>query len=57
VIFLGGGRRAFTGCPRLPKGWPSGLAGAPEVASAPRGPGFGSLAGNLAQSLPQVPQE
>jgi len=49
-----GGSRAFTGCPRLPKGWPSGLAVAPKVASAPRGPGFGSLAGNPVQSLPQA---
>jgi len=51
-----GGSRAFTGCPRLPKGWPSGLAVAPKVASAPRGPGFGSLAGNPVQSLPQATQ-
>jgi hypothetical protein len=54
VDFLGGGR-AFAGCPRLPKGWPSWFAGAPKVASAPSGPGFGTLAGNLAQSLPQWP--
>jgi len=51
-----GGSRAFTGCPRLPKSWPSGLAVAPKVASAPRGPGFGSLAGNPVQSLPQATQ-
>jgi len=38
-----GGSRAFTGSPRLPKGRPSGLAGAPKVASAPRGPAFGTL--------------
>jgi hypothetical protein len=28
---------------------------APKVASAPRGPGSGRLAGNLVQSLPQGP--
>jgi hypothetical protein len=33
---------------------PSGLAVAPKVASAPRGPRFGSLAGNPVQSLPQA---
>jgi hypothetical protein len=49
---LGGGR-AFTGSPQLPKGWPSGLAVAPKVASAPRGPGFGNFAGYPVQSLPQ----
>jgi len=49
-----GGSRAFTGCPRLPEGGPSGLAGAPKVASAPRGHGSGTLAGNLVQSLPQA---
>jgi hypothetical protein len=38
-------------------GWPSGLAVAPKVASAPRGPGPGTLAGCLAQSLPQAPQK
>ena len=54
VDFLGGGR-AFAGCPRLPKGWPSWFAVAPKVASAPSGPGFGTLAGNLAQSLPLWP--
>ena len=52
-----GGRRAFTGCPRLAEVWPSGLAVAPKVASAPRGPGFGMLAGNPVQSLPQVPPD
>ena len=39
-----GGRRAFRATPRLPKGWPSWFAGAPKVASAPSGPGFGTLA-------------
>jgi len=50
----GGGCRAFAGSPRLPEDRPSGLAWAPKVASAPRGPGSGILAGNLAQSLPQA---
>jgi hypothetical protein len=48
-----GGRRAFAGSPRWAEVWPSGLAGAPKVASAPRGPGSAPLAGNPAQSLPQ----
>jgi hypothetical protein len=52
-----GGVRAFTGCPRLAEGWPSGLAVAPKVASAPRGPGSATLAGNPAQSLPQAHQK
>jgi hypothetical protein len=38
----------------LPEGWPSGLAVAPKVASAPRGPGSGTLAGNPVQSLLQA---
>ena len=50
-----GGRRAFTGCPRLAEVWPSGLAVAPKVASAPRGPGSATLAGNRVQSLPPAP--
>ena len=49
-----GGRRAFAGSPRWAEGWPSGLAGAPKVASAPRGPGSAPLAGNLVQSLPRA---
>ena len=52
ILGVLGGSRAFTGCPRLPEGGPSGLAGAPKVASAPRGPPFSPLAGNPAQSLP-----
>jgi len=40
-----GGSRAFWATPRLPKGWPSWFAVAPKVASAPSGPGFGTLAG------------
>jgi transcriptional regulator with XRE-family HTH domain len=35
-------------------GWPSGLAVAPKVASAPRGPIPATLAGNLVQSLPRA---
>ncbi len=34
--------------------WPSGLAVAPKVASAPRGPGSATLAGNRVQSLPRA---
>jgi hypothetical protein len=33
------GCRAFTGSFAVAGGWPSGLAVAPKVASAPRGPG------------------
>jgi len=54
-IFLGGSR-AFRACPRLPEGCPSGLAVAPKVASAPRGPGSANLAGKPLQSLPQAPR-
>ena len=49
--------RAAAGFRRLSAvagGWPSGLAVAPKVASAPRGPGFGTLAGKLLQSLPRA---
>jgi hypothetical protein len=49
---FGGGSRAFTGSPRLPVVGPSGLAGAPKVASAPRGPATATLAGSPVQSLP-----
>jgi hypothetical protein len=45
LLFIVGGSRAFRATPRLPKGWPSWFAGAPNVASAPSGPGFGTLAG------------
>ena len=41
--------------PQLPEGWPSGLAVAPKVASAPRGPGSGKLRTYLVQSLPRCP--
>ena len=53
-MFFIGRLRAFAGSPRWPEGVPSGLAVAPKVASAPRGPGSGLLAGNPAQSLPQA---
>jgi hypothetical protein len=51
--FFWGGCRAFTGCPQLAEVWPSGFAVAPKVASAPRGPGSATFAGNRVQSLPQ----
>jgi hypothetical protein len=35
-------------------GWPSGLAVAPKVASAPRGPGPVRFAGNPVQSRPRA---
>ena len=47
----------FRGQSAVAGGWPSGLAVAPKVASAPRGPGPATLAGCLAQSLPQAPQK
>jgi len=37
-------------------GWSSGLAWAPKVASAPRGPDLATLAGKPVQSLPQTTQ-
>jgi hypothetical protein len=40
----------------LAGGWSSGLAWAPKVASAPRGPGPAPLAGNPVQSLPHAAQ-
>ena len=40
-----GGRRAFRTTPQVPKGWPSCFAGAPNLASAASGPGFGPFAG------------
>ena len=40
----------------LAGGWSSGLAWAPKVASAPRGPGPAPLAGNPVQSLPLAAQ-
>ena len=40
-----GGSRAFRTTPQVPKVWPSWFAGAPRVASAPSGPGFGTFAG------------
>jgi len=40
-----GGSRAFRTTPQAPKGWPSWFAGAPNLASAPSGPGFGAFAG------------
>jgi len=43
--FIRGGCRAFSATPQLPNDWPSWFAGAPKVASAPSGPGFGTLAG------------
>jgi len=53
MLFFWGGERAFTGSPQLAEGWPSGLAVAPKVASAPRGPGSATLAGYPVQSLPR----
>jgi len=44
-FWIGGGSRAFRTTPQVPKGWPSWFAGAPHVASAPSGPGFGTFAG------------
>jgi|688.fasta_scaffold876823_1 hypothetical protein len=44
-ILVLGGSRAFRTTPQVPKGWPSWFAGAPNVASAPSGPGFGTFAG------------
>jgi len=40
-----GGSRAFRTTPQVPKVWPSWFAGAPNLASAPSGPGFGTFAG------------
>jgi len=40
--------------PAVAGGWPSGLAVAPKVASAPRGPFPATLAGNPVQSLPRA---
>jgi len=44
----------FQGLSAVGSGWPSGLAVAPKVASAPRGPGPAPLAGNPLQSRPRA---
>ena len=54
-FFLGAGIPAFANSPRLPKGWPSWFAGAPKVASAPSGPGFGTLRAILLNPARRAP--
>ncbi len=50
-IIYWGGSRAFRAYSAVAESWPSWFAGAPKVASAPSGPGFGTLAGWPRQSL------
>ena len=49
-----GGLSGFHRLSAAAGGWPSGLAGAPKVASAPRGPGPVRFAGNPVQSRPRA---
>jgi hypothetical protein len=53
--FFSGRLRAFSSSTQLPEAIPSGFAGAPKVASAPRGNGSASFARYLLQSLPPNP--